>query len=80
MSICAALFSACCGLAVWVGSGGLIRNNYVRALLVALALLPPAGGLETVVSATNVAWNGAFGVLGSCSGARGPPGGRSWGR
>ncbi len=63
MSICAALFSACCGLAVWVGSGGLIRNNYVRALLVALALLPPAGGLETVVSATNVAWNGAFAVF-----------------
>jgi hypothetical protein len=63
MSICAALFSACCGLAVWVGSGGLIRNYYVRALLVLLALLPPAGGLETVASATNVAWNGAFAVF-----------------
>jgi hypothetical protein len=63
MSVCAALFSACCGLAVWVGSGGLIRNTYVRLLLVALALLPPAGGLETVVSATNVAWNGTFAVF-----------------
>lgn len=63
MSVSAAVFSACCGLAVWVGSGGLIRNNYVRALLVLLALLPPAGGLETVVSATNVAWNGAFAVF-----------------
>lgn len=63
MNIGAVLLVAASGLAVWVGSGGLVRNNYLRALLVALALMPPAGGLETVVSATNVAWQTSFAVF-----------------
>jgi hypothetical protein len=63
MSVSAALFTACCGLAVWIGSGGLIRSPYLRLLLVLVTLLPPASGLETVASATNVAWYGAFAVF-----------------
>lgn len=51
------------GLAVWVASAGLVRSSYLRALLVALVLIPPAGGLETVVSATNVAWYTSFAVF-----------------
>lgn len=51
------------GLAVWVASGGLVRSSYLRALLVALVLVPPAGGLEAVVSATNVAWYTSFAVF-----------------
>jgi hypothetical protein len=56
MNLSAALLAAISGLAVWICSAGLVRSTYLRALLVALVLLPPAAGLETVVSATNVAW------------------------
>jgi hypothetical protein len=63
MNVEAVLLVAASGLAVWVASAGLIRNTYLRALLVALVLVPPAGGLETVVSATNVAWYTSFAVF-----------------
>lgn len=57
MNILALLLVSLSALAVWVGSSGLIRGIYLRAVLVALVLLPPAAGLETVVSATNVPWS-----------------------
>lgn len=57
MNFLALLLVALSALAVWVGSSGLIRSIYLRAVLVALVLLPPAAGLETVVSATNVPWS-----------------------
>jgi hypothetical protein len=60
MNLSAALLTAVSGLAVWVASAGLVRSAYLRALLVALVLVPPAAGLETVVSATNVAWYTSF--------------------
>lgn len=63
MNIGAVLLVGASGLAVWVASAGLVRNGYLRALLVALVLVPPAGGLETVVSATNVAWYTSFAVF-----------------
>jgi hypothetical protein len=63
MNVAAVLLVAFSGLAVWVGSAGLIRTTYLRMLLVALVLLPPTSGLETVVSATNVAWYTSFAVF-----------------
>jgi hypothetical protein len=63
MNASAALLVAVSGLAVWVASAGLVRNAFLRALLVALVLVPSASGLETVVSATNVAWYTSFAVF-----------------
>jgi hypothetical protein len=63
MNVEAVLLVGISGLTVWVASAGLVRNSYLRALLVALILVPPAGGLETVVSATNVAWYTSFAVF-----------------
>jgi hypothetical protein len=63
MNLGAVLLVAISALAVWVASAGLVRNTYLRVLLVALVLVPTASGLETVVSATNVAWYTAFAVF-----------------
>jgi hypothetical protein len=63
MNVSAVLFVAISGLAVWVASAGLIRNTYLRMLLVALTLLPPTSGLETVATATNVPWYTSFAVF-----------------
>lgn len=63
MNVAAVLLVAASGLAVWVASTGLIRSTSLRALLVALVLLPPVSGLETVVSTTNVAWYTSFAVF-----------------
>jgi len=63
MNVGAVLIVAVSGLAVWVASAGLIRSVYLRVLLVALVLIPPTSGLETVVSATNVAWYTSFAVF-----------------
>lgn len=63
MNLLAALLVAISALAVWVSSAGLVRSTYLRALLVALLLVPPAAGLETVVSATNVAWYTSYAVF-----------------
>lgn len=63
MNVLAVLVVGLSALAVWFASAGHIRNPYLRAVLVALVLLPPASGLETVVSATNVAWYSSFAVF-----------------
>jgi hypothetical protein len=63
MNFSAVLLVALSAIAVWVASAGLIRSTYLRALLVALVLIPPAAGLETVVSATNVPWYTSFAVF-----------------
>ncbi|HXQ88672.1 MAG TPA: hypothetical protein VN733_03445, partial [Solirubrobacterales bacterium] len=63
MNLCAVLLVAVSALAVWVASAGLIRTTWLRAVLVALVLLPPASGLETVVSTTNVIWYTTFAVF-----------------
>lgn len=63
MNVLAVLVVALSGLCVWFASAGHLRNPFLRAVLVALVLLPPASGLETVVSATNVAWYTGFAVF-----------------
>ena len=63
MNLGAAFLAATSALAVGVSSAGLVRTTYLRALLVALVLVPPAAGLETVVSATNVAWYTSYAVF-----------------
>lgn len=63
MNIGAVLVVGVSGLAVWVSSAGLVRSSFLRVLLVALVLLPPTSGLETVVTATNVIWYSSFAVF-----------------
>jgi hypothetical protein len=63
MNLSAAFLVALSALAVWVSSAGLVRSTYLRALLALLVLVPPAAGLETVVSATNVAWYTSYAVF-----------------
>jgi hypothetical protein len=63
MNLTAVFLVALSALAVWIGSAGLVRSTYLRALLVALVLVPPAAGLETVVSATNVPWYTSYAVF-----------------
>ncbi|HWJ42571.1 MAG TPA: hypothetical protein VNR67_03980, partial [Solirubrobacterales bacterium] len=60
MNLGAVLLVGLSAVAVWVASAGLVRSTYLRVLLVALTLLPPASGLETVVTATNVPWYTGF--------------------
>ncbi len=62
MNLTAALVVALGGLAVWFASAGHIRSAYLRALLVALTVLPPVAG-ETVASPANVAWHTTFAVF-----------------
>lgn len=56
VSIVSALCAALSGLAVWFASGGLVRNPYLRGALVALTVLAPTAGSETLVSAAYVPW------------------------
>jgi hypothetical protein len=63
MNLTAVLFGALCGVAVWCASASHIRTTYLRALLVALAVLPPVSGLETVASTANIAWYGGLAVF-----------------
>lgn len=56
MNLVAAFVAALSGLAIWFASAAHIRSPYLRALLVALAVLVPVGSVETVASATNVSW------------------------
>lgn len=63
MNLGAVLLVGLSAVAVWVASAGLIRSTYLRVLLVALTLLPPASGLETVVTATNVPWYTGFAIF-----------------
>lgn len=56
MNLTAAVVVALSGLAVWLGSGGLIRNSYLRGTLVALTVLSPVANLESVASAAYAPW------------------------
>ncbi len=62
MNLTAVLIVALSGLAVWFASAGHIHSVYLRALLVALTVLPPVAG-ETVASPANVAWHTTFAVF-----------------
>lgn len=62
MNLTAAVIVALSGLAVWFASAGHIQSVYLRALLVALTILPPVAG-ETVASPANVGWHMAFAVF-----------------
>ncbi|HEX5762927.1 MAG TPA: hypothetical protein VFY04_07385 [Solirubrobacterales bacterium] len=62
INLTATLVVAVSGVAVWFASAGHIRSPYLRALLVALTVLPPVAG-ETVASAANVAWHTTFAVF-----------------
>jgi hypothetical protein len=63
MNLVATLIVALSGLAVWFASAGHIHSAYLRVILVALTVLPPVSGIETVVSPTNVAWSMSFAVF-----------------
>jgi hypothetical protein len=56
VSIVSAACAALSGLAVWFASGGHVHNPYLRGTLVALTVLAPAAGTETLVSAAYVPW------------------------
>jgi hypothetical protein len=56
MAIAAALVTALSGLAVWLGSGGLLRDPVLRATLVALTVLSPVASLESVATGAYVPW------------------------
>ncbi len=61
MNLVAAATVALSGLAVWLGSAGLIRNPYLRGTLVALTILSPVANLESVASAAYAPWYMLFG-------------------
>lgn len=63
MNLTAVLVVALSGLAVWFASAGHVRSPYLRALLVALTVLCPVSGMETIASPTNVAWQTTFAVF-----------------
>lgn len=63
MNLASSLVIAAGGLAVWFASAGHIRSAVLRALLVALMVLPPVSGMEVVASPTNVAWQTTFAVF-----------------
>ena len=63
MAIVATLVVALAGVAVWSGSGGLIRNPYLRGTLVTLTVLSPVASLESVASGTYVLWYMLFGTF-----------------
>lgn len=56
MAVTAALVVGLCGLTVWFASAAHIRNPYLRATLVALSVLCPVAGLESLDSAAYVPW------------------------
>lgn len=56
MAIASGFVVALCGLAVWHASAAHIRNPYLRGTLVALTVLAPVAGLESVVSGAYVLW------------------------
>ena len=61
VALASAVTIALSGLAVWVGSSGLIRSPYLRGTLVALTILSPVASLESVVSVAYVPWYMLFG-------------------
>lgn len=56
IAILSGIVVALSGLAVWFASAAHIRNPYLRGTLVALTILCPVAGLESVASASYVLW------------------------
>lgn len=56
MAITSGLVTGLSGIAVWLGSGGLIRDPLLRGTLVALTVLSPVANLESVASGAYVPW------------------------
>jgi hypothetical protein len=56
VAIASGVVVALCGLAVWYASTAHIRNPYLRGTLVALTVLVPVAGLESVISGAYVLW------------------------
>jgi hypothetical protein len=56
VSVLSALVVGISGLAVWVATASHLRNAYLRAALVALTVLSPVAGLESLDSAAYVPW------------------------
>jgi hypothetical protein len=56
VSILSALDVGLSGLAVWVATASHLRNPYLRGALVALTVLSPVAGLESIDSAAYVPW------------------------
>jgi len=56
VSILSALVVGLSGLAVWIASAAHIPNPYLRGALVALTVLSPVAGLESIDSAAYVPW------------------------
>jgi hypothetical protein len=56
VSILSALVVGLSGLAVWVATASHLRNPYLRGALVALTVLSPVAGLESLDSAAYVPW------------------------
>lgn len=63
ISLASAVVVAVSGVVVWIASAGHIRNPYLRGLLVALTVLSPVAGLESLASGTYVSWYMGFGVF-----------------
>ena len=63
ISVVSGLLVGLSGIAVWFGSAGLIRNPYLRGLLVALTVLSPVANLESVASGAYVPWYMLFGTF-----------------
>jgi hypothetical protein len=56
MAIVSGLIVGVCGIVVWVASGSMIRNPYLRGTLALLTVLAPTASLESVDSGTYVLW------------------------
>jgi hypothetical protein len=56
IALSSALVVALCGLVVWQASAAHVRDPYLRATLVALTVLCPVAGLESLDSAAYVPW------------------------
>jgi hypothetical protein len=60
IAIASAVVVALSGLAVWVGSAGLIRSPWLRGTLVVVTVLAPTASLESVASGAYVLWYMCF--------------------
>jgi hypothetical protein len=56
MAIASGLIVSLCGIVVWVASGSMIRNPWLRGTLAVLAVLAPTASLESIDSGTYVLW------------------------
>lgn len=63
ITVLSAFLAAVSAFAVWVGCGGHVRNQYLRAGLAAATLLSVTAGQETVLSAAYLPWYMLFGAF-----------------